>query len=167
VLSDRFSVKDLRWSCTFPALAPIVSTPIFWWILSTQNMALALPLMVIPYAALAMWYGPVYSGVQGLVPVRMRAVAAAVLLFVINIIGMGGGPWGFGVLNDIMTNRYLSGTGLDVQACKTAVDAAKTACAAASAHGIRTTMYISTIVIAPAIFCFWASRWSIRKDMVS
>lgn len=167
VLSDRFGAKDLRWYGTFSALAPVISTPIFWWILSTNHMVPALALMTIPYACLALWYGPVYGGVQGLVPVRMRAMAAAILLFVINMIGMGGGPTIFGWVNDLMTNRNLVGSGLDVIACKTAVGAAKAACAAASAQGIKTTMYLSTIIIGPAIFCFWASRRSIRKDMES
>jgi MFS family permease len=166
-LSDRFSVRDLRWSGTFPAIAPLISTPVFWFILSTSNMALALPLLLIPYAALAMWYGPVYGGVQGLVPVRMRAIAAAVLLFIINILGAVAGPSVFGWFNDLMTNRYLGGTGLDVEACKTALGAAKASCAAASAHGIKTTMYLSTIMIAPAVLGFWASRWTIRQDMES
>jgi MFS family permease len=166
-LSDRFSVKDLRWSATFPAIAPLISTPVFWFVLSTSNMALALGLMLIPYAALAMWYGPVYGGVQGLVPVRMRAIAAAVLLFIINILGAVAGPSVFGWVNDLMTNRYLAGTGLEVEVCKHAAGAAKATCAAASAHGIKASMYLSTIMIAPAVICFWASRWTIRQDMES
>jgi MFS family permease len=157
-LSDRFGSRDLRWSGTFPAIAPLISTPVFWWTLSTDNMAWALGLMVIPYAALAMWYGPVYGGVQGLVPVRMRAIAAAVLLFIINVIGAVGGPSIFGWVNDLIT-------GLDVQACKVAAGIGKATCAAASAHAIKTTMYLSTAILAPAVISFWASRWTIGKDM--
>jgi MFS family permease len=166
-LADRYGVKDQRWSVTFPAIAPLISTPVFWFVISTSNMALAFPLLLIPYAALAMWYGPVYGGVQGLVPIRMRAIAAAVMLFTINIMGAVAGPSVFGWVNDLITNRNLVGTGLDVEVCKHAAGAAKATCAAASAHAIKTTMYLSTIMIAPAVLCFFASRWTIRQDMES
>ena len=95
----------------------------------------------------------------------MRALSAAVLLFVINMIGLGGGPTAFGMTTDMMTNHYLSGSGLDVQACKTAVGAAKVACAAASAHGIKITVYLSTAISPLAMLCFFASRWTIKADI--
>src|SRR5262249_21680931 len=110
-------------------------------------------------------WGPSYGGVQNMVPPAMRALSAAVLLFVINMIGLGGGPSSFGIVTDLMTNRNLAGTGLDVLACKTAVGAAKAACAAASAHGIKTTVYLSTAIIPLSALCFLATRWTIRADM--
>jgi MFS family permease len=48
----------------------------------------------------AMYQGPVFSTVQTLAPVRMRAVAAGVLFFVTNIIGLALGPQSVGWLND-------------------------------------------------------------------
>ena len=33
---------------------------------------------------------------------RMRALASAILLFVLNIIGLGLGPWSVGVLSDLL-----------------------------------------------------------------
>jgi hypothetical protein len=98
-------------------------------------------------------------------PPAMRALSAAVLLFVINMIGLGGGPTAFGMTTDAMTNHYLLGTGLDVQACKAAAGAAKVACAAASAHGIKITVYLSTAIIPLAMLCFFASRWTIAADV--
>jgi hypothetical protein len=95
----------------------------------------------------------------------MRALSAAVLLFAINMIGLGGGPTAFGITTDLMTNRDLTGTGLDVIACKTAAGAAKATCAAASAHGIKMTVYLSTAIIPLAMLCFLASRWTIAADM--
>ena len=58
-------------------------------------------LAFIPFYALgAMYVGPMFSMVQGLVPLRMRATASALLLFVVNLIGLGLGPLSVGVLND-------------------------------------------------------------------
>ena len=48
----------------------------------------------------SMWTGPTYSAVQGLASLRMRATASAVLLFLINFIGLGIGPQVVGLLSD-------------------------------------------------------------------
>ena len=44
--------------------------------------------------------------IQGLVPVEMRSVAAAIFLFVLNIIGMGLGPQAVGILSDYFAPQY-------------------------------------------------------------
>ena len=165
--ADKLGARDIRNYALFPLVVPLVSTPVFWFVLGTDNMALALVLMLIPNIAVASWWGPVYGGVQGLVPPAMRAIAAAVLLFVINMIGLGGGPTLFGMASDFYTNQNLAGTGLDVQACKAALGEAKAACGAASAAGIKTTMYVSTSIIALSMFCFYMSRRTIGRDMES
>jgi MFS family permease len=165
--ADTLGARDIRNYALFPLVMPFISLPVFWFVLGTDNMALALVLLLIPNIAVASWWGPVYGGVQGLVPPAMRAMSAAVLLFVINIIGLGGGPTLFGMVSDAYANSHLAGTGLDVQACKTAAGAAKATCAAAAAAGIKTTMYVSTSIIALAMLSFYWSRRTIGRDMES
>ena len=117
----------------------------------------------------SIWYGPVYGGVPGLVPPPMRATASAILLFVINMIGLGGGPTLFGMLSDAMTNHHLleAGSQLTVAACQTATDTDAATCAAGAAAGIKSAIYLSTSVLALAIACFFLARTTIRKDMES
>jgi hypothetical protein len=99
----------------------------------------------------------------------MRATAAAILLFVVNIIGLGLGPTLFGMLSDTLANGQLAGTGLDVQACKTiAQDAPQFAtCAAGSAAGLKSAVYLSTGIHAFSILFFALCIFTIRKDMES
>lgn len=165
VLADKLGQKDVRNYALFPLLVPFVSLPVVWFAASTDNMLLALIILLIPNIGVGAWWGPVYGSVQTMTPPAMRALSAAVLLFVINMIGLGGGPTAFGIVTDLMTNRDLAGTGLDVIACKTAVGAAKATCAHASAHGIKLTVYLSTAIIPLAMLCFLASRWTIAADM--
>jgi len=47
-----------------------------------------------------------FSQTQGLVTLRMRSVAAAVLLFIINIVGLGAGPQAVGVVSDLLHDQY-------------------------------------------------------------
>ncbi|ODT86978.1 MFS transporter [Phenylobacterium sp. SCN 70-31] len=165
--ADRFGARDLRWYGVLPAVFPLLSTPILWWAFLTPNLPLALLLLIVPTIGHALWYGPVYGGVQGLVPPGMRATAAAVLLFVMNMIGLGGGPTLFGIANDFMTNRLLTDAGLTVSTCHEAVGEAARVCAAASAQGIRQTMLWSTALMILPMICFWLSRRTIRHDMES
>ena len=165
VIADYYGPKNIRNFALFPLLTPFVTIPILWYVAGTGNMMLALVLMLIPNVGVGAWWGPVYGGVQGLVPPAMRALSAAVLLFVINIIGLGGGPTSFGIVTDIVTSHYLLPSGLDLVTCKTAVGDIKATCAAASAHGIKTTVYLSTLVLPLAMLCFFVSRWTIPKDV--
>jgi predicted MFS family arabinose efflux permease len=165
LLADKLGARDMRNYALFPFVVSLLNLPLIWYAVSISNMGLALSILVITNIPVGAWWGPVYGGVQTMVPPAMRALSAAVLLFVINMIGLGGGPSSFGIVTDLMTNRYLDGTGLDVLACKTAAGAAKAACAAASAHGIKTTTYLSTAIIPLGALCFLASRWTIRADM--
>jgi MFS family permease len=58
------------------------------------------------YALGAMYVGPMYAMVQGVVKLRMRATAAAILIFVVNMIGLGLGPLLVGMLNDHFAAQY-------------------------------------------------------------
>jgi hypothetical protein len=134
-------------------------------------MMLAMVLMIIPNIGVAIWYGPVYGGVPGLVPPAMRATASAILLFVINIIGLGVAPTLFGMVSDAFSNWHLAqtGTGLDVHACKTVTQDSPQfpVCFENTTAGLTNTIYWSTAVHTLAILCFFLSRFTIRKDMES
>ncbi len=47
-----------------------------------------------------LWIGPSFAIAMDLVPPAMRAMASAVFLFIVTIIGMGAGPQTIGILND-------------------------------------------------------------------
>lgn len=52
------------------------------------------------------YLGPSFAMTQALVSLRMRAVASAILLFVLNLIGMGLGPYFVGTLSDVLNPTY-------------------------------------------------------------
>ena len=62
--------------------------------------------MIIPVMLGNFYQAATFSQTQGLVNVRMRAVAAAILLFVLNIIGLGFGPSTIGALSDFLEPTY-------------------------------------------------------------
>ena len=106
VLADRFGKKDLRWWLWVPAFAGAGPIPFVLAFFAVDNPDLGLALVFPGLIVGAMYQGPVFSTVQTLVHVRMRAVASGILLFVINIIGLGLGPQSVGILNDFVFSDY-------------------------------------------------------------
>lgn len=83
-----------------PALQTLLAVPFLvgFTLLPSPSQSLA---CFIPFYMLgAMYVGPMFAMIQGLVELRMRATAAAILLFVANMVGLGLGPLLVGVLND-------------------------------------------------------------------
>lgn len=82
---------------------------------SVNSGQLALLLLVIPGSLLTVFVPLSVAMIHGLVGLRMRATGSAILYLVLNIIGLGGGPWCVGMLSD-----YLAPT-LGVQSLGTAM----------------------------------------------
>jgi MFS transporter, Spinster family, sphingosine-1-phosphate transporter len=99
--ADNYGKENRRHVLTAPAIGMIVAIPIaiagYW----AEQWWLSLLLIMVPTALNTMYVGPAYSCAQGLVPLRARAMAAAVLLFAQNLIGLGLGPLFFGILSDM------------------------------------------------------------------
>lgn len=101
-LADRFGKDNRRHVLTAPAVGMVVAIPIAiaaYWV---QAWWVALLLILLPTVLNSLYIGPTYSCAQGLVPLRARAMAAAVLLFAQNLIGLGLGPLFFGILSDVV-----------------------------------------------------------------
>jgi MFS family permease len=98
--ADRFGQINRRHILTLPALGMAIAAPIqflgygapIWWVAGL--------LILVPTILNAAYYGPAYACVQGLVRKELRAVAASLMLFGQNLIGLGLGPFIFGALSD-------------------------------------------------------------------
>ena len=82
-----------------------------------------------------------FAQTQGLVRLRMRAVASAILLFIINIIGMGLGPQFAGILSDFLSASY-------------------------GADSMRYSLLAIGAVMGPWVaFHYYAAGWHIANDL--
>jgi MFS family permease len=105
-LADRFGSQNRRHVLTAPAIGMAVAAPIAFLAYQAQSWQMGLILLFVPTLLNSLYYGPTYSAAQGLVPLRSRAIAAAVLLFFQNLIGLGLGPLFFGMLSDWLRPEY-------------------------------------------------------------
>lgn len=106
VLADRFGAKDARRRALVPAIAMAVAAPFSLVIYGTESATIALVFLVLPTGLGLMYQAPAFAITQSLATPKMRATAAAVLLFVINIIGLALGPLATGALSDALEPRF-------------------------------------------------------------
>lgn len=99
-LADHFGKSNRRHLLTGPAVAMTVAAPILFLAYSSSDWRVAMALLFLPTIMNAMYYGPTYACVQGLVRPELRAVAASVMVFAQNLIGLGLGPLLFGMMSD-------------------------------------------------------------------
>jgi predicted MFS family arabinose efflux permease len=105
VLCDRLASRDVRWLVRIPALAAWIGAPFYAVFALSPATNLAL-LAYVPVNLLAAVFAPPsYAIAQGLAQLRMRALASAIMLFVINLIGLGLGPTLVGALSDAFEPR--------------------------------------------------------------
>lgn len=105
-VADRFGSKSRRHVLTAPAVGMAVAVPFAFFAYQSANWLVALLLLIVPTVCNSLYYGPTYSAAQGLVPLRTRAIAAAMVLFFQNLIGLGLGPLFFGMLSDMLQPTY-------------------------------------------------------------
>ena len=102
VLADRYGARDVRWNMYVPIVAGFIAVPFAPLFYLSSSTAVALAAAVIPVMMSATYVGPAYSMAQGLVPLRMRARSVAILLLILNIIGLGLGPPVVGKIADLL-----------------------------------------------------------------
>ncbi len=105
-LSDRLSVRDPRWPMWVPAVATTLYIPFAFLLYLWPDGRTAL-ILSFPGSFLGgMYLGPTFAMTQSLVPSHMRATASAILLLVINLIGLGLGPQVVGILSDLLHGEF-------------------------------------------------------------
>ncbi len=102
VLADYFGKRDVRWNMYVVIVGIAVAIPFFPFYFLSSGLTVTLLCALLPTFIGAAYLAPSYAMVQSLVPLRMRTQAAAILLFVLNIIGFGLGPLCVGRESDLL-----------------------------------------------------------------
>ncbi len=105
-LSDRLAVRNRAWYAWTTAFAAIGSLPFAIGFVLSESLWLAMAFFVPMTLVTSMYVGPLYAMTQGLARPRMRAMAVAVHLFVVSLLGGGVGPWVVGAMNDAFRADY-------------------------------------------------------------
>jgi predicted MFS family arabinose efflux permease len=99
-MADVFGKRDKRHILTLPAIGMAIAAPILFAGYWAEDWRVAIALLILPTILNSAYYGPAYGCVQGLVRPEARAIAASLVVFGQNLIGLGMGPLLFGMLSD-------------------------------------------------------------------
>lgn len=104
--TDSAARRNVRWYALVPALGVGISTPPFLIVFLTDNYLLSMAAAFVAFM-LGVMQGPAsFAAVQTLAPPAMRAVAAAVILLITNLIGGFIGTPSAGILSDYLQPQY-------------------------------------------------------------
>lgn len=142
-IADAAARRDTRAYMTVPAVAIVLGGPFFVAAMLAASPMVSMALLAVPTALNSLWYGPVYAAVQSIVPPRLRATAVAVMLFVVNMIGLGLGPLTMGLVSDYFANGLGYGP----------------------AEGLRWAILTTGAVGLIALVCFLMARRTIREEL--
>ena len=114
IIADRVRAKHPNSDSWLPAIGLSLCVPFAIFGYNTLSfssgalaVALAIPALAIAAVLRYAYLAPMFAVTQKLVEPRMRATAAALMLFVVNLIGYGGGPPVIGYLSDQGTKWQL------------------------------------------------------------
>jgi predicted MFS family arabinose efflux permease len=108
VIADRLAHRDKRWYVWLPALAGIIALPFSVAVYMVDDRYTALMCMIVPGVLANVYLGNAIATTHGLVGLRMRAMSSATLFLIINIIGLGAGPWTIGMVSDFLSATHGS-----------------------------------------------------------
>lgn len=101
-VADRLGKRDVRWRLWIICIVGMGSLPFGLAAYLVSDWVATLLLISIPASIAVFHAGPSFALLQGLVDIRIRAVAAALLLFSVNVIGGALGPFFVGAVSDLL-----------------------------------------------------------------
>ena len=100
-LCDRLGEKDRRWYMWLPGIMTLMHVPFAAFTYLYHDPQIALMVYAVAYIFRSrIPRADFCHDPKAWVPLRMRALAASILLFILNIIGLGLGPQITGILSD-------------------------------------------------------------------
>ncbi len=139
--NDRVSRARQRNGPLFVAGMVVVSGVFYGLLFISPSAAWALLMFVLPAFFSSMYLPPTLAMAQSLVSLRMRSLASALMLFIINLIGLAMGPPAVGWLSDQLAATYGD-------------------------ESLRYSLLACCVVITPwAAFHYWLSSRHVEEDL--
>lgn len=141
VVADRLGARNPMNYALMPALGLVISTPFLFGFTLADSWQVALACLFVPLVLTHIYLVPAIALLQNRTPQQYRATASALVLFLINLIGLGCGPLFVGFISDALEPRF----GVD---------------------SLRYALQWLTPFIVLAVACQIATAWSLRRDQV-
>lgn len=140
IIADRWARRrGLHVQSWLVAILKTIALPFLLAVYFAPNFTIAVAVYGIAVLFQSSYLGPSFALIQGLAPVRLRAMWAAITLLIINLIGLGLGPTAIGKLSDIFAESM------------------------GPAQGLRTALAIGAAATPWAIFHYWRAGVLLKR----
>lgn len=106
VLADHIGRSKRRDALWLIAAMMLVTGAFDVAVFLAPSAAWTLMIFIVPAATSNIYLAPVLAQTQSLVGLRMRGVASALMLLILNMIGLGLGPLAVGYVSDLLAPRF-------------------------------------------------------------
>ena len=135
-LADKLGRRNRRWYAWLPAIAFTLTLPALAGLIWAPTWQSALAFLAMPALLNNMYLAPALTVIQNAAPPSQRSLAGATLLFILNLIGLGGGPLYIGHISDV-----------------------------AKAHGVEQSLVVGYIALFPVILVTIGAHLLAAKSM--
>lgn len=143
LFAEKLAVRDVRWYMWLPTITGIICLPFMVGVYTASTPYVALTLSIIPGLLFNVYLGNTLAMTHGMVGLRMRATSSAILFFILNLIGLGIGPWAVGFLSDQL------GTSLGSESLRTAM------------------LYLLPVAMAWSVLHFYLAARTLKSDLAN
>lgn len=171
LLTDLGAKRDARWYVWTPAIALCFAAPLYFLGYSAATWPVAIGFLALAAVLHYTYLAPSFAVMHNMTSPRMRATGTALLLLVLNLVGLGLGPWLVGLGSDMFASHIFHAALLNggdfAHACPGgrapagSAPALAAACAHASAQGVRDAIRTCLLV-----FLWGAAHYALAaKDL--
>lgn len=139
VVSDRLGARNPVHYALMPGLGLVITTPFLFGFTLAGSWQVSLAFLFVPLVLTNIYLVPAIALLQNRTPQQYRATASALVLFLINLIGLGCGPLFVGMVSDALEPTF-------------------------GADALRYALQWLTPFIVLAVAFQLATAWSLRRD---
>lgn len=149
-LTDWLAKRSKAWYALLPAIAMGAAAPFWYFYVGADSWQTAIVILLVPLFLTIMYLAPALALVQNSVRPSQRTMSGAILLMVLNMIGLGGGPTLVGTLS---TNFSQANVAKGMEA------------APAAAAGLQEALLWMTPFYAVAVGFLLLEMMAIKREM--
>ena len=110
LISDKAGARNPVFYALGPGVGILVTIPFVFLFTGAQTWQGSLALVVMPIMLTSIYLVPALTLLQNRTPARYRATVSSILLFLLNLIGLGCGPLFVGAMSDYLQPTYGIGS---------------------------------------------------------
>lgn len=102
LIADRLGNKYPDWRLKFISITILIAKPLSIVFYLSDNLTFALILFIVPATVGTMFTGPTFAHIYSSIAPATRPMATAIMMFTINVVGLGLGPVFVGFVSDML-----------------------------------------------------------------